>query len=172
VQSDFWPFGIQNLDGSIYVTYAKQDDAKHDDVAGIGFGFVNVFDANGCLLKRLARRGQLNASWGLAIAPADFGRFSNTLLIGNFGDGRINAFDIASGNFRGQLSTNNGEPLSIDGLWRLLFGNDLTTSEQMRFSLRRAQMRNLTVFRRNRRSVMDSVQEQDQSSDHCSCSIK
>jgi uncharacterized protein (TIGR03118 family) len=125
MQSGFAPFGIQNLDGNIYVTYAKQDNAKHDDVAGRGFGFVNVFDANGCLLKRLARRGQLNAPWGMAIAPADFGRFSNTLLIGNFGDGRINAFDIASGNFRGQLRTNHGKPLSIDGLWGLRFGNGL-----------------------------------------------
>ncbi len=117
------PFGIQNILGNLYVTYAKQDEAKEDDVAGQGFGFVNVFDANGNLLRRLVTRGVLNAPWGLALAPADFGRFSNTLLVGNFGDGRISAFDLRSGEFKGQLRTANHRALEIDGLWALVFGN-------------------------------------------------
>ncbi len=119
----FAPFGIRNINGNLYVTYAKQDAAKHDDVAGQGFGFVNVFDASGKLIRRFATRGQLNSPWGLALAPADFGRFSNDLLVGNFGDGRINAYDLASGNFRGQLRTADSKPLTIDGLWGLNFGN-------------------------------------------------
>jgi uncharacterized protein (TIGR03118 family) len=123
IPSGYAPFGIQNILGNLYVTYAKQDDAKEDDVAGQGFGFVDVFDANGNLLHRLVTRGQLNAPWGLALAPADFGRFSNTLLVGNFGDGRISAFDLRSGEFRGQLRTAHNRPIEIDGLWALVFGN-------------------------------------------------
>jgi len=119
----FAPFGIQNLNGNLYVTYAKQDADREDDVAGQGLGFVNVFDANGCLIRRVATRGQLNAPWGLAIAPADFGKFSNNLLVGNFGDGRINAYDVDNDTFRGQLRRGNGKFLVIDGLWGLAFGN-------------------------------------------------
>jgi uncharacterized protein (TIGR03118 family) len=122
IPAGFAPFGIHNVRGNLYVTYAKQDDAKHDDVAGKGLGVVDVYDANGCLIGRVVTRGQLNAPWGIAVAPADFGKFSNTLLIGNFGDGRINAFDVASGNFRGTLS-NKGKPVVIDGLWGIAFGN-------------------------------------------------
>ncbi len=119
----FAPFGIHNVRGNLYVTYAKQNAAKHDDVEGKGLGFVDVYDANGCLIRRVVTRGQLNAPWGIAVAPANFGKFSNTLLIGNFGDGRINAFDIGSGNFRGALRTDKGKPLVIDGLWGIAFGN-------------------------------------------------
>jgi uncharacterized protein (TIGR03118 family) len=119
------PFGIQNILGNLYITYARQDDDAEDDVAGPGFGFVDVFDANGHLIDRFASRGTLNAPWGLALAPADFGRFSNMLLVGNFGDGRINAFDLSSGEFRGQLRRASGRPISIDGLWGLAFGNGL-----------------------------------------------
>jgi uncharacterized protein (TIGR03118 family) len=82
IPSNFAPFGIQNLNGDIYVTYAKQDKDGEDDVAGRGLGFVNVFDANGGLIRRVASHGSLNAPWGLAIAPADFGAFSNHLLVG------------------------------------------------------------------------------------------
>jgi uncharacterized protein (TIGR03118 family) len=117
------PFGIQNILGNLYVTYAKQDESAKDDVAGPGFGFVDVFDANGHLLRRFASRGTLNAPWGLALAPADFGRLSNTLLIGNFGDGRINAFDLQSGEPRGRLQTPDGHAISIDGLWGIAFGS-------------------------------------------------
>ncbi len=125
IPEGFAPFGIQNLNGNIYVTYAKQDAAKEDDVAGQGFGFVNVFDTNGNLIRRVATRGKLNAPWGLAIAPADFGKFSNRLLVGNFGDGTINAYDVATGEFRGQLRQLQGKRLIIDGLWGISFGNGL-----------------------------------------------
>ena len=121
--SGFAPFGIQNIQGALYVTYAKQDAAKHDDVPGPGLGFVNVFDPDGHLLQRVASRGTLNSPWGLALAPAGFGRFSNRLLVGNFGDGRINAFDVATGRFVGQIRGTDGHPLRIDGLWGLSFGN-------------------------------------------------
>ena len=117
------PFNIQNILGTLYVTYAKQDADRHDDVAGVGFGFVNVFDANGNLIRRFASRGKLNAPWGIALAPGDFGRFSNSLLVGNFGDGRISAFDLSTGEFKGQLRTADHRALAIDGLWGLAFGN-------------------------------------------------
>ncbi|CAL1240918.1 TIGR03118 family protein [Candidatus Methylocalor cossyra] len=117
------PFGIQTLNGNLYVTYAKQDPNKEDDVPGVGNGFVDLFDPNGCLLSRLARRGRLNSPWGLVIAPANFGRFGNHLLVGNFGDGAINAFDPVTHAFRGQLRGADGRRLTIDGLWALVFGN-------------------------------------------------
>jgi uncharacterized protein (TIGR03118 family) len=107
------------------VTYAKQDDEGEDDVPGKGFGYVNVFDVNGALLKRLVTRGPLNAPWGVALAPASFGRFSNDLLVGNFGDGVINAFDLATGSFAGSLRTRDGEVMHNEGLWGIAFGNGL-----------------------------------------------
>ena len=121
----FAPFGIQNVGGAIVVTYAKQDAARKDDVHGQGLGFVDVFDTAGKLLGRVATRGQLNAPWGVALAPASFGRFGGDLLVGNFGDGQITAFERGpSGSFepRGQLRTADGGVLSIDGLWALQFG--------------------------------------------------
>jgi uncharacterized protein (TIGR03118 family) len=119
----FGPFGIQAINGDIYVTYAKQDADRHDDVKGMGLGYVDVYDPNGKLLDRVATRGRLNAPWGLALAPAGFGEFSGTLLVGNFGDGRINSFDIATGEFYGQLNGTDGKPIAIGGLWGLAFGN-------------------------------------------------
>jgi uncharacterized protein (TIGR03118 family) len=119
----FAPFGMRNLDGNIYVTYAKQDAAKHDDVAGKGNGFVNVFDPQGTLIRRIVTRGRLNSPWGMAIAPAGFGKFSHRLLVGNFGDGRINAYDLASGEFVGSLHGSDGKALHIEGLWGIGFGN-------------------------------------------------
>lgn len=107
------------------MTYAKQDDDAKDDVAGAGLGFVDVFDADGHLIRRLAAGGKLNAPWGLALAPANFGRFSNMLLVGNFGDGRISAYDPDTLAFRGQLRTADGAPITIDGLWGISFGNGL-----------------------------------------------
>src|SRR6266704_1963493 len=91
----FAPFGIQNIDGNIYVTYALQDEFQHDDVAGPGNGFVDAYDSSGNFIRRVASAGELNSPWGLALAPADFGRFSGDLLVGNFGDGRIHVFDPA-----------------------------------------------------------------------------
>ena len=127
VPSTYGPFGIQNLLGSIYVTYAKQDREGEDDVAGRGLGIVNVFTASGRLIRQVAQGGTLNAPWGLAIAPADFGVFSNDLLIGNFGDGTINAFDLSTGRFLGQLSGSDRQPIVIPGLWAIVFGNGVNS---------------------------------------------
>lgn len=123
IPAGYAPFGIQNILGNLYVTYAKQDADKEDDVPGKGFGFVDVYDANGHLLRRLISHGRLNAPWGLALAPEGFGKFSNRLLVGNFGDGTINAFDIDSGESKGPLLGKDGMPIHIDGLWGLSFGN-------------------------------------------------
>jgi len=123
------PFGIRHLGGTIYVTYALQDADKHDDVAGVGHGFVDAFDTEGNLLRRVASTGRLNSPWGLAVAPSDFGTFSGNLLVGNFGDGHINAFDPrrfqGNGQLRqqGELHAADGPPIAIDGLWALAFGN-------------------------------------------------
>lgn len=121
--SGFAPFNIQNINGSLLVTYALQDASKHDDVPGSGNGFVDRFDLNGNFLQRLVSNGPLNSPWGLAIAPAEFGVFSNDLLVGNFGDGRINAFDPLTGAFLGTLLDTSGNPLEIPGLWGLRVGN-------------------------------------------------
>jgi len=117
------PFGIRNIGGKIYVTYALQNADAKDDVAGAGHGFVDVFDTNGSLLTRVALDDHLDSPWGLALAPSDFGQFSNDLLVGNFGDGRINAFDLTTDSFVGQLDDGHGNPLEIPGLWGLGFGN-------------------------------------------------
>lgn len=119
----FAPFGIQNINGSLYVTYARQDKEKTDSMAGAGQGFLNVFDADGRLIRRLVSRSHLNAPWGMALAPANFGPFSNQLLVGNFGDGRINAFNLSTGEFKGQLQTSDNRPIAIEGLWGICFGN-------------------------------------------------
>jgi uncharacterized protein (TIGR03118 family) len=119
----FAPFGIQNLQGRIYVAYAKQDEEAEDEVAGEGLGFVSVFDTAGTFVARVASGEPLDAPWGLAIAPAGFGRFSGNLLVGNFGNGRINAYDLATFEPRGHLKTADHKPLVIDGLWGIAFGN-------------------------------------------------
>jgi len=125
--SGFAPFGIQNINGLLYVTFAMQDDQKHDDVAGAGSGFVDVFDLNGNFKRTFARGGRLNSPWGLALAPDDFGKFGHHLLIGNFGDGRINAFDLHSGGSDGPLKNDRGEAIFIGGLWGLKFGGGGTS---------------------------------------------
>jgi uncharacterized protein (TIGR03118 family) len=126
IPKGYAPFGLQAINGDIYVTYARQDDEAEDDVAGPGFGFVSVFDPNGRFLRRLVSRGELNAPWGLALAPAGFGRFGGRLLVGNFGDGIINAYDLATGHWVGRLERENGKPVRIDGLWGIAFGNGLS----------------------------------------------
>ena len=123
--SGYGPFGIQAINGDLYVTYAKQDAERHDDVHGAGLGFVDVYDPDGRLVRRLASNGALNAPWGMALAPASFGKFSNRLLVGNFGDGTINAYDLDSGRFQGRLKGPNGRPIRIPGLWGIAFGNGL-----------------------------------------------
>jgi uncharacterized protein (TIGR03118 family) len=121
----FAPFGIQEIGGVLFVTYAKQDADREDDVTGQGLGFVDMFDTAGGFLGRVASRGPLNAPWGLALAPESFGRFGGDLLVGNFGDGRINAYELSHGayRFRGQLRGPGQTKLAIDGLWALAFGN-------------------------------------------------
>ncbi|HEX4701015.1 MAG TPA: TIGR03118 family protein [Pseudonocardiaceae bacterium] len=126
IPHDYAPFGIQEINGLIYVTYAQQDAAKHDDVAGPGKGFVDIYTTNGLLLKRLASRGALNAPWGIAQAPASFGRFGGDLLVGNFGNGWINAYEQFSGEPAGPLLDQKGSPIAIDGLWALQFGTAST----------------------------------------------
>jgi uncharacterized protein (TIGR03118 family) len=122
------PFNIQQLNGQLYVTYAKQDSLKHDDVAGFGHGFVDVFNLDGTPglaggQVRLVSGGPLNSPWGLAIAPSTFGNLAGALLVGNFGNGHINAFNATTGAFLGQLKDPDGEPIQIDGLWALVVGN-------------------------------------------------
>jgi uncharacterized protein (TIGR03118 family) len=121
--SGYAPFNIQNIGGQLYVAYALQDAAKHDDVPGAGHGFVTKFDLNGNYIARLISGGVLNSPWGLAMSPANFGDFSNALLVGNFGDGTINAFNPANGAFLGTIRNAGGTQIVVPGLWGLMFGN-------------------------------------------------
>src|SRR5262249_25407008 len=124
----FAPFNVQVLGDKVYVTYAQQDAARHDDVAGQGHGFVDVFNLDGTPglpggKERLGARGRLDSPWGLALAPGSFGNFAGDLLVGNFGNGFINVFDPTTGKFLGQLKDPDGQPIQIDGLWALKVGN-------------------------------------------------
>jgi uncharacterized protein (TIGR03118 family) len=124
IPAGYAPFGIRNINGDLYVTYALQDGQKHDDVAGLGNGYVDVFDPEGHLLQPLITQSVLNSPWGLAIAPKGFGGYGGELLVGNFGDGRINVFDPTNGAWVGTLMANtNGLPIEIPGLWAIVFGN-------------------------------------------------
>jgi uncharacterized protein (TIGR03118 family) len=122
VPPGYAPFNVQVLNGQLYVTYALQDAAKHDDVAGAGNGFVDRFNLDGTGMVRLVSNGPLDSPWGLALAPSAFGSLGGDLLVGNFGDGTIDAFTL-SGSFIGELTDTHGTPLAIDGLWGLLPGN-------------------------------------------------
>ncbi len=122
----FAPFGMQAIGSKLFVTYAKQNAAMHDNLDGPGLGFVDVFDTAGNLMQRFASAGPLNAPWGVAQAPGNFGPFSGgVLLIGNFGDGAINAFDPTSGQFFGTLKMKDGTAIVEPGLWGIAFGNGL-----------------------------------------------
>jgi uncharacterized protein (TIGR03118 family) len=123
IPAGFAPFNVWNIGGNLYVTYAKQDANKQFDVPGPGNGYVAVFDTSGRLMKTLISGGPLNPPWGVAIAPATFGKFANDLLVGNFGDGTINAFDPNTGAFLGTLQDADGKNIVIPGLWALLVGN-------------------------------------------------
>jgi uncharacterized protein (TIGR03118 family) len=129
IPAGFAPFGIQNIDGDLWVTFAKQNGEKMDDVGGPGSGFVDVFDTNGHLLRRFAEHGVLNSPWGLARAPYAFGQFSGDILVGNFKDGKINAFD-SQGHFKGALRRPNGQAVTIDGLWAIEFGGGAQSSPE------------------------------------------
>lgn len=117
------PFGIQNIGGNLYVTFALQNAAHDGDMGGAHRGFVDVFSPDGNLLHRLIAHGNLDSPWGLALAPSNFGQFSNDLFVGNFGDGAINVYDPNTGAFIGQPTDGNGNPIAIDDLWALQFGN-------------------------------------------------
>jgi len=123
IPNGYAPFNVAQLNGRVYVTYAMQDAERHDDVAGPSHGFVDVFTNDGALVRRLVTHGPLNSPWGMTIAPPNFGQFSGDLLIGNFGDGRIRAFDPNTGAVLGILRGTNGGPLEIDGLWGLIVGD-------------------------------------------------
>lgn len=123
IPSGFAPFNVQNIEGKIFVSFAQQDAEKHDNTNGPGLGFVDIFDPDGNLLMRLKHGNWMDAPWGITLAPSDFGKFSEHLLIGNFGSGQIAAFDPESGNFNGFLNGLDGKPISIEGLWGLGFGN-------------------------------------------------
>jgi uncharacterized protein (TIGR03118 family) len=129
IPAGYAPFGIQTIGSVVYVTYALQDEHKEDDVPGEGHGFVNAFTTEGQLIGRVASGGPLNSPWGIAWAPEEFGRFANHLLIGNFGSGRILAYDpskqLGTGLYqlKGQLHGADGKPISIDGLWAIQFGH-------------------------------------------------
>jgi uncharacterized protein (TIGR03118 family) len=126
IPAGFVPFGIAALNGQLYVSYAKQDSAKHDETTGAGLGYVDVFDVSGNLVSRFASGGALNAPWGMAIAPQGFGSLEGDLLIGNFGDGKINVFapnGTALATSMGPLTVTNGGTFVLPGLWALVFGN-------------------------------------------------
>ncbi len=126
VPAGFVPFGIVALNGQLYVSFTMQDAAKHDETTGAGLGSVDVFDSSGNFVSRFASAGVLNAPWGMAVAPAGFGSLAGNLLIGNFGDGKINIFapnGTALATSMGALTVTNGGAIAIPGLWSLVFGN-------------------------------------------------
>ena len=117
------PFGISNMDGRLWISYALRSASDFEEVPGPGHGFIDIFDTDGVLVGRFASGGVLNSPWSMVVAPDHFGQFSRTLLVGNFGDGTINAFDRETGETKGQLTDELGNPVVIEGLWGLIFGN-------------------------------------------------
>lgn len=128
--ADFAPFNVQEIAGFLVVSFAQQDPNSSDELHGPGLGYVDVFDTQGHLIRRLISQGALNAPWGLAVAPRHFGPFSGDLLVGNFGDGAINAYDPRTGAFRGTLQNKDGNQIKINGLWALRFGNGVIGTPQ------------------------------------------
>jgi uncharacterized protein (TIGR03118 family) len=122
----FAPFNVQNIGGTLFVTYAKQNAARHDDIAGDGHGFVRIFTPSGKLIGHLEHGDWLNSPWGVVWTTRDFGEFSNAILVGNFGSGRIAAFNGFTYKFMGFVKNPDDSILTIDGLWSLTFGNDAT----------------------------------------------
>jgi len=123
IPAGYAPFNVQDIGDKIYVTYALQNAAGDEDVSGPGHGFVSVFDNQGNFISRVGSQGTLDSPWGLALAPASFGAYAGDLLVGNFGDGTINVFDLATNSFLAQLLASDGNPLVIDGLWGLIPGS-------------------------------------------------
>jgi uncharacterized protein (TIGR03118 family) len=125
VDAGFAPFNVQNIGGWLFVTFAKQlGPDNEDDEAGPGNGFIDIFRPDGRLARRFGSHGPLDSPWGMAVAPRRFGRFGGALLIGNFGDGRINAYNLRTGAFLGSLADSQSVPIQIEGLWALQFGHD------------------------------------------------
>lgn len=127
VPHGFAPFNIQNIGGELYVTFARQDSERHDDVDGAGLGYVDVFSPTGFLIRRLQHGSWLDAPWGVAMAPGDFGIYSHDLLVGQFGSGQIAVYDPATGRFLDLLRDASNNPITIDGLWALSFGSGGTS---------------------------------------------
>src|SRR5262249_14567713 len=127
IPAGYAPFGIEGIDGNLFVTYPKQKAARHDDVTGPGHGFIDIFDTDGHLVQRFASRGPLNSPWGMTRASFAFGRFSGNILVGNFGNGKINVFN-SHGRLIDELDKPNGRPVKIDGLWKLTLGGGRTSS--------------------------------------------
>ena len=123
VPKGFAPFNIQNIGGSLFVTYAKQDTSRHDNLAGDGLGYVEIFTPAGKHIGHLEHGAWLNAPWGVVWTPRDFGVFSNMILVGNFGSGWVAAFNGFTHKFEGFLKNNDNSLLTIDGIWSLTFGN-------------------------------------------------
>ncbi len=121
MEEGYAPFNVQEINGQLYVAYARPSEDGEEEV-GAGLGIIDTFNYDGTLVRRFASHGTLNAPWGMAAAPSRFGEFSNMILVGNFGDGRINAFDPRTGEFQGQLSDSDGTPIEIEGLWGIAFG--------------------------------------------------
>ena len=130
IPSTYAPFNVQALGGNIYVAFALQNGNQSFSVTGPGLGYVDVFAPNGVLMQQLIAKGPLNAPWGLAIAPAGFGDFAGDLLVGNFGDGTINAFNPKTGAFVAKLNDTIGAPITIPNLWALQPGNGASGGEK------------------------------------------
>ena len=123
----FAPFNVQNIGGDIYVAFAQQDSAKHDEVDGAGLGYVDVFSTGGRLMRRLQHSRWMNAPWGMTQAPSDFGAYSHNVLVGQFGSGQILVFDAVNGQLKGTLNDASNKPITIDGLWDIAFGSGGTS---------------------------------------------
>jgi len=123
IPNSYSTFNIQSIGGKLYVTYAQQSHKEPDEETDRGSGFVDVFDTSGHLLQRLIQGNHLKSPWGIALAPENFGAFSHALIVGNFADGQLHAFDPDSGKYLGEMKNENGKPVVIDGLWGITFGN-------------------------------------------------
>jgi len=134
----FAPFNVRTIRGRLFVTYAKKaNPSSHDDQAGPGNGLIDIFDTDGTLLRQFAAHDVLNSPWGLAVAPKNFGKFSHALLVGNFGNGRINAYDLLTGKVLGHFAASNGSDLVIEGLWGLTFEKDEVLDQESNFTAQR-----------------------------------
>jgi uncharacterized protein (TIGR03118 family) len=129
IPAGFAPYNIQNINGTLFVTYAQQNAQKNASVGGAGNGYVAMFNLGGALITNLIAQGTLNSPWGMAIAPATFGPFGGALLIGNFSDGKINAFNATTGTFLGTLNDSTGKPIAVPGLWSLNFGSGVDSED-------------------------------------------